>query len=86
MTTNVDRLCEWFSWIGGNWCENCGGSALSHKGLRWTKPGSKLFDRNDDMFVDWEDYGPERKFNVPLLTHCMGEELYEALHSEKGRK
>lgn len=74
--------CDWFSWGGGSFCEDCGGDVVRHKGLRWPKPGSSPFSGpREDVTVEWKDYGPDRTLNVPLLTHAMGEELFERLHA-----
>lgn len=75
--------CRWFRWMGGNCCEECGGSPFAHDGISWLKPGATFPfgapDEDNQVYVAWADYGPGRTLNVPLLTLLMRNGTLEAL-------
>ena len=68
-----ENKCKWWKWIGANCCDDCGNRNLAaHDGIVWHHGGDKVH-------VLWRDYGPGRDFNVPLLTHYIGEESLKKL-------
>lgn len=62
--------CEWFQWIGGSVCDNCGQSCSRHRGIAWHispfDPSGK-----SEVHVPWSHYGPDRDLNIPLFTQCL---------------
>lgn len=60
--------CQWFRWIGGRCCDDCGADPDAHEGLRWAEGPKVAFGASKEVLVPWAEYGPGKRLNVPLLT------------------
>lgn len=65
--------CRWFQWFGGPVCDRCGRVPLDHAGIEWHRGGP--FEEGRTVHILWPDYGPDRRFNIPLFTYYFPEVL-----------